>query len=321
MPTPLGSVTNTSGLDGFVVIDVVHGVLEAPVSVDGGYVSGFALDGETLAYTVGSFARNDSAGRPWMSHDLVQVDLPTHAATATVQVPGYVVALAGGVVYTIEERWNEGWTYKTSVVATNVVGPLPTELSRFALPDGCYDLRVAGGTLFFTEGMGWWATPVAVGGGGGVSVGGVGAGGMGNVADAATPPTDAGRPSWGGFDVPSVPTTTIGTVHLAPLLAAGPSIDTGAGFATLLLADDGRALLVRDGVTLEGWDVSGLRRRPRLLARPRPVPDVRPTRHDARDVPAGARLRGRPDGAVIRPYGDGLNGSPPGGGCPPLTGS
>jgi hypothetical protein len=48
----------------------------------------------------------------------------------------------------------------------------------------------------------------------------------------------------------------LGTVRLGATLAFGPSVSDVA-FLSLLLAEDGAALVVRDGVTIERWDVSG----------------------------------------------------------------
>jgi hypothetical protein len=54
-----------------------------------------------------------------------------------------------------------------------------------------------------------------------------------------------------------MPRTRISTVRLGPVLTLGPSIDDETHFVTLLLAEDGACLTVRDGTTVDRYDVSG----------------------------------------------------------------
>jgi hypothetical protein len=241
VPMPLGGTgaVAPAPADGFLVLDVPAGRLDP--TVDTGPVTGFALDGETLVYTQGGYVDSDDRGRPWMRHDLVRVDLATRAASAPQNVPGYVVSARGNLVTTGEEIWDADWIYGVNVVACDVPASGPvTVLSRLALPDGSYDLRAAGGTLYFTSSK--------------YSEGG-GSGGGGS-----PPPTAGPLPSTtvpGLLDAPWMPTTSIGTVRLSASLSFGPALTTAGSFATLLLPEDGSALLAKDGVTVERWDVTG----------------------------------------------------------------
>ena len=54
-----------------------------------------------------------------------------------------------------------------------------------------------------------------------------------------------------------LPATSIGTVRLSDALLFGPSLDEPASFVTLLLPEDGSALVTRDGMALDRWDLSG----------------------------------------------------------------
>jgi hypothetical protein len=211
--------------------------------VPAGVVTGFALDGETLRYTVGRFEQYDGEGRPWMSHDLVSVDLATRATSGAGLVPGWIAAAGGGLAYLAEERWDAGWSCAVNVVAVSLAGPEPAVLDRIALPAGAFDLRAAGATLFFTayEGGGGATPPMPL-------PPGAEAGGSGGAV--------AERPVWDDVGT-ALPTVRVGSVRLGAALAEGPSIDATAGFATLLLPEDGAALVVRDGVTVERWLVSG----------------------------------------------------------------
>ena len=65
----------------------------------------------------------------------------------------------------------------------------------------------------------------------------------------------AGVASPGG--VPFAASAEIGTVRLSTTLSFGPSIVYDSDFASLLLPEDGSALVVRNGVAVEHWDVSG----------------------------------------------------------------
>ena len=97
-----------------------------------------------------------------MSHDLVRVHLATREATTPVVVPGAIVSAAGDLVFTAEGLWDDGWTWRTSIVALSVDAATATPLDRRALPDGAYDLRAAGATLHYVATTPW------DGGGGGV---------------------------------------------------------------------------------------------------------------------------------------------------------
>lgn len=234
--------------DGFVVIDVPGARVETTIGVRGGFVTGFVADGPDLVFTIGSFAGDDRAGRPLLLHDLVRVGLASRAVAPAVNVPGYVVAAGAGRVFTVEETWGADWAYESAIVATDVAGAAATPLDRLALPAGAYDVRAAGGTLFFTTNGGM---PVPVAGVGGSN----GAGAAGGAAMPGMPGL-AGMPDGPG-GMPFLPTAEIGTVRLAAALSFGPTISYDADFASLLLAEDGAALVVRNGVVLDRWDVAG----------------------------------------------------------------
>ena len=51
--------------------------------------------------------------------------------------------------------------------------------------------------------------------------------------------------------------SSIGTVRLGPELAAGAEIISTDAFRTLLLPEDEAALVLRDGLTVERWDLAG----------------------------------------------------------------
>ncbi len=242
--------------DGFVVIDVPGARLETTIAVRGGFVTGFVADGPDLVFTTGSFAGDDRAGRPLMLHDLVRVGLATHVASSPVNVPGYVVAASASRVFTVEETWGSDWSFQSAIVATDLSGPTAVLLDRLALPSGAYDARAAGSTLFFTT-NGGYPTPVVGGGGtgtgGGMGMGG-GMGSGGNVMPGA--PGVAGMPDMPG-GIPFMPTAEIGTVRLGATLAFGPSISYDADFASLLLPEDGAALVVKNGVAVDRWNVTG----------------------------------------------------------------
>jgi hypothetical protein len=229
--------TGAAGGDGFVVIDVGRSVLEAPVSSPAGWVTGFALDGERLVFTFGRDGGLDREGRPRLRHDLVQVDLDTREATAPVNVPGYVVASREGLVFTAEETWGEGWSWRCSILACAVDAAGVTVVDRLALPEGAYDLRAADASL--------WYSTTAIDGGGGSGGGG-----------GSVPP--GGGP---GIALPAdpfvMPSTRIEQIHLGATLSRGPSIPSESGFRTLLLPEDRTALVVRDGLTVERWDARG----------------------------------------------------------------
>lgn len=239
--------TFSGPLDGFVVIDVANSTLEPPIEVEDAYVTGFvADDGGDLVYTVGDGAPFDGSGRPRMRHDLVRVHLADRTTTTAVNVPGYVVSAAGDNVYTAEETWTEGWSWETSILAISI-GAAPdntaTVLDRLTLPEGAYDLRAAGATLFFTRTT--WAPgpeplpPDPL----------VGTGGTLDPNMAWASPDNV----WD----PGLPTTTLGTVRLASTLSLGPSLSDDTHWVSLLLPEDGSALVLVDGVTVERWSFAG----------------------------------------------------------------
>jgi hypothetical protein len=241
MPMPLGVTppapdTGSGVLDGFVVIDVVAAALRPPIEIEAGYVTGFvADDGGDLVYTVGQPAPDDSQGRPRMRHDLVRLDLSTRTATAALNVPGSVVSAEGAFVFTREDRWTDDWNWECSVVAVAIDATGATVLDRHVLPEGAWDLQAAGGTLFFQT----------------------------SVYPMAEEPV--GMPGWRDGVMSSdvapglwpAPTTTIHVLRLGATLVPGPAIEEDGVFRTLLLAQDGSALLVRDGLVVERWDVEG----------------------------------------------------------------
>jgi hypothetical protein len=253
IPGPIGTTS-----DGFVVIDVPNSTLDAPVTVASGFVTGFAMDGETLAYTTADPVAADGLGRPRLRHDLVRVDLSTHTTSPSANVPGYVLALDGNLAFTAEETWDAGWTWTCAVVTSllPVAGGEATDVDRLPLPDGSYDLRAAGHTLFFSTSNGWdfgggLLSPVGIGGGGGAPMPLAG-----NPATSSGAATGVGFSAVGGGFAPWF-STSIGTMRLGMTLAFGPSIQSTDNFRTLLLPEDGSALVVRDGVHVERWDVSG----------------------------------------------------------------
>jgi hypothetical protein len=238
-PAPSEPTTGaTDAVDGFVVIDVGGSALLPPVEADG-VVTGFCLDGETLVYTTGAYAASDDQGRPRMRHDLVRVDLVSRAQSAPRNVPGWVIAAAGALDYTIEERWTDGWEWTCDVVASRESPASTDVVSRLTLPQGAYDLRAAGATLYFTATT--WA-----------SSGGSGGGGSGTFL-AGVRPTGVVDDDPNGW----WPTTSIGTVRLAASLSGGPEIESAQAFLTMLLPEDGSVLVVRDGREVVRFDVTG----------------------------------------------------------------
>jgi hypothetical protein len=232
---------------GFVVIDVALSRLEDPVDVPGA-VTGFALDGDDLVYTVAGGADPDVLGRPRMRHDLVRVDLPTRALSTSANVPGYVVAASGDLAFTVEESWGDGWEWSADVVAVDLAaaGGAPEVASRLRLPAGAYGFVPAGATLHFTATL-WPDLPTPGlppgegGGGGGLPPRPQSSGAVDFFAD-------------GGFPLP---TTRLGVVRLGAALAFGPSLEATTETLSLLLPEDGALLLVRGGLVLERHDVSG----------------------------------------------------------------
>lgn len=207
--------------DGFLVVDIPTATMDDSIAVRDGVVTGFVGDGADLAFTFARHAGYDGIDRPLLRHDYVRVNLAGGTASAPKNVPGYIVAAAGTLVTTIEESWDIGWAFETAVVVSDVSGPEATTLDRLALPAGAYDLRAAGGTLWYTSGswiMPMFASPILPG---------------------------------------DIPSPEIGTVRLGTTLSLGPTIRGGSGFANLLLPESGSALLLRDGFIVERWDVGG----------------------------------------------------------------
>jgi hypothetical protein len=211
------------GFDGLVIVDIPSRTLGKGVDVRGGAVTGFTADGAVLAFTFAHQAGVDDVDRPLVREELVRIDLDTDVATAPVNVPGYILAAQGADTFLIEEQWGEEWSLTNSVVAARVADGQVQVLDRLALPARAYDLRVAGTTLFFTEGNNE-VVPVL------------------EVFDAAAP--------W-------LPSSTIGTVNLGAALAIGPVINGNDAFRWLLLPEDGAALVARDASAVERWDLSG----------------------------------------------------------------
>jgi hypothetical protein len=226
---PLGPPAPGPTSDGFVVLDVAAAASLPRVDV-AGVVSGFALDGDDLVYTTADEAGPDGAGRPRVAHALVRLDLPTRAASAPTNVPGYVLAVVDGVVVTAEETWTEGWSWSCDVVACAVDEAGAVEvLDREPLPQGAHDLRAAGATLWFSA------------------------------FDASSPPGPALPPAGGvAWAEPGLwlPTSDVGCVRLGASLSRGPTI--GGAFRSILLAEEETVLLVRDGVVVERFDLEGV---------------------------------------------------------------
>lgn len=209
--------------DGLVVIDIPAAALLASVEIRGGVITGFVADHETLAFTFARFAGTDTANRPLIRHQYVRANLDTGQASEPVTVPGYLVAADGANAFTVDEQWDQDWALTTEVVAVSVGSLEAVVLDRLVLPVAAYDLRAAGATLFYTEGN-----------------------------DLAVPVF-----AQAGAAVPWLPSTRIGTVRLGTRLAEGPAIDGADAFRWLLLPEDGSALVSRDALSVERWDVSG----------------------------------------------------------------
>ncbi len=211
--------------DGMIVIDIPAGVLGKGVAVSDAAISGFVTDGAVLAFTFAKFAGQDELDRPLLEHDYVRIDLDTGTVTPAVHVPGYVVAASGPDVFTIQDNWGNDWSVTSTVVAAHAGAGGIEVLDRLTLPDGAYDPRAAGATLFFTTG-GNIVVPL---------LGGAGPDGT----------------------VPWLPESDISTVRLGATLAFGPEISGSETFRALLLPEDGAALVSRDGLTVERWDLAG----------------------------------------------------------------
>jgi hypothetical protein len=210
--------------DGVIVIDIPAARLGKGVVVGNAAITGIAADGAVLAFTFAKFAGQDEQSRPLLEHDYVRISLDDGTITSPVGVPGYLVAATGPDLFTVQEEWKDGWSVTSTVVAARTDAGSVNVRDRLALPEGAYDLRAAGRTLFFTTG-------------GGLIV-----------------------PLLDGLDRPGqwLPESDIGTVRLGTALALGPEISATDAFRTLLLPEDGTALVSRDGLTLERWDLKGV---------------------------------------------------------------
>lgn len=209
--------------DGLIVIDIPAAALAKGVAVSDAVITGVVADGAVVAFTLARFAGQDDFERPLLENDYVRIDLDADNATESVSVPGYVVAASGADLFTIEDIWDEDWSVTSSVVAGRIESGAARVLNRLTLPAGAYDLRAAGATLFFSTGD-FGIVP------------------MGEIL---------GGPDYG------LPQSRIGTVRLGAALAAGAEISGSDAFRALLLPEEGAALISRDGLTVERWDVSG----------------------------------------------------------------
>ncbi len=218
-PYDFGDGTPT---DGVIVIDIPAAELGKGVAVGNAAITGLVADGAVLAFTFAKFAGQDELGRPLLAHDYVRIDLDGGVVTPSVNVPGYLVAAAGPEVFTVEDEWGDDWSVTSTVVAARTGAAGVEVRDRLVLPEGAYDLRAAGGTLFFTTGGGF-VVPLFDG---------------------------LGRPDQ------LLPESDIGTVRLGAALALGPVISGAGSFRTLLLPEDGTALVSRDGLSVERWDVA-----------------------------------------------------------------
>ena len=209
--------------DGLIVIDIPRAALGKGVATRNAAITGFVADRAVLAFTFAQYAGQDTLGRPLLEHDYVRIDLDAGVVTPAVNVPGHVVAAAGSELFTVEERWAQDWSVTSAVVAAHVASGGVDIRDRLALPEGAYDLRAAGSTLYFSRG--------------------------GNFV---VPLFDALDPVG-----PMLPETEIGTVRLGAALALGPVIAEADTFRTLSLPEDGSALVARGGLAVERWDVAG----------------------------------------------------------------
>jgi len=210
-------------VDGVIVIDIPAAELGKGVAVGDAAITGFVADGAALAFTFARFAGQDELNRPLLEHNYVRIDLDGRVVTPSVNVPGYVVAAAGPEVFTVQDSWGDDWSVTSTVVAARTDAGGVDVRDRLVLPEGAYDLRAAGRTLFFSRG-GSFLVPLL-----------------------------------DGLDRPGqwLPQSDIGTVRLGAELALGPEISGTDAFRTLLLPEDGAALVSRDGLTVQRWDVAG----------------------------------------------------------------
>lgn len=207
--------------DGLVVVDIPAAQLSKGVAVQDAVISGMVADGAVIAFTVAKFAGQDDLERPLLQHDYVRIDLDAGTAAAPLNVPGYVVAASGSELFTVQDSWDDSWSVTSTVVAARTGNGGVEVLDQLILPGAAYDLRAAGATLFFTTTDGLVASTF-----------------------------DLGR------QTPWLPESRIGTVRLGAALALGPEISGADAFRTLLVPEDRAALVSRDGLVTERWDLS-----------------------------------------------------------------
>ncbi|MGQ0612367.1 MAG: beta-propeller domain-containing protein [Planctomycetaceae bacterium] len=213
-------------MDGFSVIEIPAAALGRSIEVRGGYGTGFVTEEEILHVTVARDGGADGIGRPLLSQVYFRVDLAAGTASAGIAIPGSLLAAAGDLLFTLEETWLSGYTYASKVIASRVAGGSAQRLSELDVPEGAYDFRAGGMTLTYTVGF---SLPV------------VGPG--------------IGAPD--SFWAPPI-SSEIRTVRLAPVLANGPTIHYPDAYATLLLPEQGAALVLRNGTVVDRWDVGGV---------------------------------------------------------------
>jgi len=221
-PIVLGS---GAAMDGFSVIEIPASALGRAIEVRGGYVTGFVTEGEILHLTTARDGGADRSGRPLLRQTYYRVDLAAGTASTGLAIPGALLAASGDLLFTLEETWASGFSYVSRVIASRVAAGSAVRLSELAVPDGAYDFRAGGLTLYYTVGS---ILPI---GGPGIAV-----------ADS--------------FWAPPL-TSEIRTVRLAPALAHGPSIFYPDAYANLLLPEQGGALVLRNGTVVDRWNVSG----------------------------------------------------------------
>jgi hypothetical protein len=209
--------------DGVIVIDIPAAALGRGVMVRDAAITGFVSDGAALAFTMATPAGQDDLDRPLLQHDYVRIDLDSGSMTEAIGVPGYVVATAGRDLVTVEDEWEDDWSVSSQVVVARVGSGTVEVLDTLTLPKGAFDLRAAGATLFFSTGGGVFVDSL---------IGTVG--------------SDAGLPE-----------LHIGTVRLGAALEFGAEVSGGDAFRTLLLPEDGAALVSRDGLIVEHWNLAG----------------------------------------------------------------
>lgn len=239
-------------VDGFAIVDLAAKKFDAWIRVHGGYITGSAIDGETLVFTHGHDAGADANSLPLAQHDLYRIDLGTHAVSAGISVPGSVVQVSGNLIFTIEQQWRDDFSYLSRVVASRLAEEGVSVLSTLDLPDGAYDLRAAGPTLYFTASDG--GVIADDGSGGGVVEGETGEGEV--IGSDGTVVTGWLSTAIDGSVIPELLVNSIRTIRLGTSLAFGPTIETSSSFISLLLPESASALILRDGIIVERWSIS-----------------------------------------------------------------